>query len=426
MFRSLISNAVKFSPSGATVQLVVVLERKPSAVQRNRFTPTLLRLASGQLSPHRVAPSPHPTPAWSPGAASGGTTGMACGRGEALGEGGQQTECRVRISVKDEGPGISEEDQSRLFRPYVQVNAGALQKAGGTGLGLSISKLIVDLFGGEIGIESSQVGRGTTFFLSVPFVVFEGRPSITPSGASVSSTDAGLQKSKSRPLDGRAWDLNCLVVDDVFAIRKMVVRFLERYGIRATAVESGSRCIEFINGREEPQPDFILLDRSMPGLSGLQVARILRSEGCKIPIFGFTADALAEDQDEFISAGVNDVLTKPLRHEAFGSVMAKYFGSPASADRKPLERPGSVRLPPIHRKDDSAVPQLEGSGGEPAGGSGPAAATVTTSVAVDAASSHSMPYVVDVGEEKEPPSALPDCSLPRSVHDAPRRSEDAT
>lgn len=380
---SLISNAVKFSPSGGTVKLTIALEQKPRAVRPKRFMPQLLRLTSGHQSPReRAAAAP-----WA--STPGGAGRVSRGNSDISVESVSETECRIRFSVQDEGPGISEEDQARLFRPYVQVNAGALQKAGGTGLGLSISKLIVDLFGGKIGVESSTIGRGTTFFVSVPFRVFEGGAD----GSQLARTGSGAplppRRSASRSSDGKLkWDLTCLVVDDVSAIRKMVARFLQRYGIRAVAVENGSRCIEYIHGLEEPRPDFILLDRSMPGLSGTEVVRLLRSEGCSLVTFGFTADALSEDQEEFVRAGVDDVLTKPLRRDAFTAMMTKHFSEKDGEDKEPAPTSfglGGLKLAPPPRSDggsEGAADALMASGG--AAADAPNASRVGT-VVVDVA-----------------------------------------
>ena len=76
----------------------------------------------------------------------------------------------VLVSVKDQGPGISVEDQAKLFKNFVQIRPGRLQKGGGSGLGLTIAKQIVELHGGRIGVTSTE-GKGSRFYFSIPFQV---------------------------------------------------------------------------------------------------------------------------------------------------------------------------------------------------------------------------------------------------------------
>jgi two-component system sensor histidine kinase/response regulator len=79
----------------------------------------------------------------------------------------------IKVVVKDRGPGISAEDQAKLFKNFVQIRPGKLQKGGGSGLGLTIAKQIVELHGGEIGVKSAE-GQGSQFYFSIPFQVLKG------------------------------------------------------------------------------------------------------------------------------------------------------------------------------------------------------------------------------------------------------------
>ena len=76
----------------------------------------------------------------------------------------------VLLAVKDQGPGISAEDQQKLFKNFVQIRPGKLQKGGGSGLGLTIAKQIVELHGGRIGVTSVE-GQGSQFYFAIPFQV---------------------------------------------------------------------------------------------------------------------------------------------------------------------------------------------------------------------------------------------------------------
>ena len=76
----------------------------------------------------------------------------------------------VLVSVTDQGPGISAEDQMKLFKNFVQIRPGRLQKGGGSGLGLTIAKQIVELHGGRVGVTSAE-GQGSRFYFAIPFQV---------------------------------------------------------------------------------------------------------------------------------------------------------------------------------------------------------------------------------------------------------------
>ncbi len=130
---------------------------------------------------------------------------------ERLGEGAGRSGSLLRCTISDTGPGISEADRLRLFRPFTQVNGSASRKHGGTGLGLAITKRLVELMGGEIGV-GSQAGHGSTFWFTME----------------LQHTSGALPSSGERS----DWSAHrVLVVDNSFASQELIQRYLNAWSI---------------------------------------------------------------------------------------------------------------------------------------------------------------------------------------------------
>jgi signal transduction histidine kinase/CheY-like chemotaxis protein len=191
----------------------------------------------------------------------------------------------LQIAVADTGEGIAAEELSTLFSAFQQGASG--RRHGGTGLGLVICKELVELMGGALGVES-EVGVGTTFTVRVPLPT------------------AGAQEPAD--LEG----LKVLVVDDGEVNRMVAVGLLEVLGASADAVPSGD---EALTRAQQAAYDVILLDHVMPGLDGPATARALREAGVAARLVGLTGTTLPEDLAACRAAGMQTVLTKPLRPE---------------------------------------------------------------------------------------------------------------
>lgn len=158
---------------------------------------------------------------------------------------------RLRFTVTDTGIGISPDAQSKLFMPFSQVDSSTGRQYGGTGLGLSIVKRLAELMNGSVGMES-QAGRGSTFWLELPFGVSDELPK------------AYKQHSPSRLLQ-------VLVAEDSDNDRRLLVRMCENFGWEAEAVDNGEAMIERVTNRlmQKKPIDCVLLDWRMPKLDGL-------------------------------------------------------------------------------------------------------------------------------------------------------------
>ncbi len=213
----------------------------------------------------------------------------------------------LRIEVRDSGPGVSDEDRLRLFSDYAQgSNVSTDSKRKGTGLGLSISRKLVALMGGEIGVES-RLGEGSTFWFRVP---------VTPADAPSTRKQKFSRKS-----------LNILVVDDDAFNREVAESTLQSLGWKAITCSRGEQALAYLAKPRRPI-DAILLDRRMPGMDGLTLARKIRETGCKLPILCVTGSATLEEAEESLTAGMDAVVVKPYSRETLHREIAKLTLAP--------------------------------------------------------------------------------------------------
>jgi len=235
----------------------------------------------------------------------------------------------VRITVKDNGAGLSKDQLSQLFGEYVQFDANKLQSGGGSGLGLCITKEIVEHHGGTITAQSRGRGSGTSFVVELP---------LQENGTSQDSSlalegDAVAETILHGSLSHRRRHHHILVVDDVILNTKMLVRLLQRAGHTCAVATNGQEAIEAFqanradmdfdrstksvsdsNGNDECPAvfDTILMDYEMPLLNGPDATKQLRAMGCQARIIGITGNVLAEDVSFFKTSGADHVLPKPV------------------------------------------------------------------------------------------------------------------
>jgi len=213
----------------------------------------------------------------------------------------------LRFEITDTGVGISREARKRLFHAFSQADGSTSRRYGGTGLGLAISKQLTELMGGQIGVES-EPGRGSTFW----FTVRAQKVAVTPEAAAAERRRA-------------------LVVDDSITVRTDLLFKLEGIGIDAHGAADGPAALEWLraaHGRGETV-DVVLLDLQMPGMSGIELAREIRSdpELATLPLVMVTGFSERCHEIEAREAGIAGYLTKPVRltdlGECVGRVLAR-------------------------------------------------------------------------------------------------------
>lgn len=220
----------------------------------------------------------------------------------------------VRISVTDSGPGMSPENQAKLFKSIIQFDPGKLQAGGGSGIGLFMAKEIVTLHGGELYVESEGEGCGATFHLVLPTVEAEESVAVVADETSLDS----LASQPTVVLAAQRSIETCprmLLVDDAPSNRRMLGRLMSTRSRSFEMAEDGLQAVEKVRQSMLPageEFDVIIMDFQMPELDGPGAAKIIREMGFLGKIYGLTGNALQEDLDFYLAAGADHVFTKPL------------------------------------------------------------------------------------------------------------------
>lgn len=223
----------------------------------------------------------------------------------------------VKLSVADNGEGISADFLPHVFERFRQADGSASRNHGGLGLGLSIVKTLTEMHGGRITAESKGKGSGATFTLFLPLRIATVEQTSVASGGSL---DSGIPFVVDRPdLSG----LTILVVDDEADARGMMHRLLrtcKATSIEAPTADAALTCIDKFG------PHLILSDIGMPGTDGYQFIREVRRKGVSTPAIALTAFARSEDRIRSIQAGFQAHLAKPIEPGELLTVVASLSG----------------------------------------------------------------------------------------------------
>ncbi len=211
-----------------------------------------------------------------------------------------ETTVRLNFEVQDTGIGISPENQLKLFKSFTQAESSTARKFGGTGLGLAISKNLVQLMDGDIGIISEE-GKGAIFYFGCVFGV---------SSEELTTNDV-LELEKSVQLKR---PLKILLAEDNVINQKVAILNLQKLGHTVHIVSDGIQAVEmFISG----SPDVVFMDIQMPKMDGVEATAKIRewelenNVSNRVPIVAMTANTLKNGKDLFITAGMDDYLSKP-------------------------------------------------------------------------------------------------------------------
>ena len=222
---------------------------------------------------------------------------------------GTEQESLLRVEIEDTGPGMSPDDQDKLFRHFEQTKTG--QQAGtGTGLGLAISREFVRLMGGNITVKS-QIGKGSVFTILLPLKAGEAQAVLAK----------GVPRHVLRLQSGQA-TCRVLIADDIEDNRQLLAQLLGPVGFEIKLAINGAEAVrEF----EEWRPHVILMDFRMPVMDGHEAIRRIRAmAGGKVPkIIAVTASAMDENRQQLLEIGADDFLSKPFREgELFQKIHA--------------------------------------------------------------------------------------------------------
>jgi signal transduction histidine kinase/ActR/RegA family two-component response regulator len=209
----------------------------------------------------------------------------------------------VRFEVRDTGIGVPPGKMDAIFEAFTQADGSHTRQFGGTGLGLTITRRLVNLMGGRLWAESED-GRGSSFYVELP---------LDPCAEPVKAPESA-QKASPR-LDG----LRVLVAEDNAINQKVILSMLRRQGWSITLAENGEQAYQHYL---ESRFDVILMDVQMPEMDGFEATKLIRQEESRrgatgaeprIPIVALTAHASVSQRDQCLAAGMDMVITKPVR-----------------------------------------------------------------------------------------------------------------
>lgn len=230
----------------------------------------------------------------------------------------------VAFEVEDTGPGISEEEQSFLFRRFSQTQVGR-STGGGTGLGLAITREFVRIMGGEIDVQST-VGRGTVFRFHIRLRRAQG--GAKAHGSSSASLSVCSEGSSCR----------VLIVDDKDANRLLIRDMLVPAGFEFREAADGAAAVELF---QSWKPDLILMDLRMPGMDGCEAIRRVRSlpGGESVKLVANSASAFDKDRETALVAGADLFLHKPIEYESLSGAILQLLQEKVAFAEKAVECP---------------------------------------------------------------------------------------
>ncbi len=226
---------------------------------------------------------------------------------------------KIRVSVKDTGVGIQKDKQEKIFESFTQADGSTTRKYGGTGLGTTISKQLVELMGGEIGVESEE-GKGSTFWFTAVFTKQTGKKII------VSTEEVDLS------------NLRVLVVDDNQTNRFILTEYLRSWGCLPVEASNGKDTLIILRKSVSLKEAFnlVLTDFQMPVMNGFDLAKEIRAmETLKeVPIIVLTSSGKKGDSKRCRDIGIDGYLAKPIRKNDLRRAIESVLGLAKDKDLK--------------------------------------------------------------------------------------------
>lgn len=228
----------------------------------------------------------------------------------------------VKFSVSDTGIGILKDKQDFLFEPFMQADISTTRKFGGTGLGLAISKQLVNMMGGEIGVES-EIEKGSVFWFYVPFeFAVENINNETEFLKSMKATSLhNLTSNSQHSFTGN----RILIAEDNDINRQVAIGMLKKFGLEIDLAKNGYEAIEQF---KISNYDLIFMDCQMPEMDGFQATREIRkldTKAKKVIIIAMTASVLEIEKEKCLASGMDNFLGKPFSVNDLEDILIKYL-----------------------------------------------------------------------------------------------------
>ncbi len=232
----------------------------------------------------------------------------------------------MRFVITDTGIGISQENRGNLFKSFTQLQNSHTRQYGGTGLGLTVARRLIELAGGQIGVES-ELGKGAKFWFVVTF------PKASNEEIAIFESEQEKRRQKNTPIAHsrkKMSELRILVAEDNSVNRMVITGVLKKLGIEATVVEDGQQAYTSVQQAELPF-DLIFMDCEMPNLDGFQSTDLIREFEAKnardtVPIVALTAHNIQVIERSEKARNMTDFLAKPLERALLRSMLNKYLG----------------------------------------------------------------------------------------------------
>ncbi|MCF8272278.1 MAG: response regulator [Flavobacteriaceae bacterium] len=207
----------------------------------------------------------------------------------------------LRFEVEDNGIGISQEKQENMFESFSQGSIQINRKYGGTGLGLSIVKGLIEILKGKIYLKS-ELDKGSTFYFEIPLKYTDQEIVET----------APKQFNETKELD--LTKVKVLVVEDNKINQMITKKILTKMELNCDVVDNGESAVDMVKTNNY---DIVLMDIHMPGISGIEATKIIRTFDKQLTIFALTAVTIEDKMHEFDEAGFTDIIPKPFKQEEF-------------------------------------------------------------------------------------------------------------
>ena len=228
----------------------------------------------------------------------------------------------ILISIIDTGIGIADDKLEKIFDAFGQEDTSTTRKYGGTGLGLTISSKLIKLMGGELKVES-ELGEGSRFYFTIATEICEEDVCDDTPKQFIEEDDIETEAPEAQE---KTFNAHVLIVEDNKTNQMLMSMILDDLGVTYDIANDGVEAVEKYNTKSY---DLILMDENMPNMNGIEATKQIReqeqvTDSCST-IIAVTANALAQDRERFLNAGMDDYIAKPYTEEDIINVLQKYL-----------------------------------------------------------------------------------------------------